>query len=49
MLIIIREFRENRSREGRTCHMGVNKVTLQLCVYRGGQGLRNLKSEEPGL
>jgi hypothetical protein len=49
MLIIIREFNENRSRESRTCHTGVNKVILQLCVYRDGRGLRNLKSEEPGL
>jgi hypothetical protein len=49
MLIIIRECRENRSRESSTCHAGVNKVILQLCVYRDGQGLRNLKSEEAGL
>ena len=49
MLIIIREFHENRSRESRTCHMGVNKVILQLCVHRDGRGLRNLKSEETGL
>jgi len=48
MLIIIREFRENRSRESRTCHTGVNKVILQLCVYSDGRRLRNLKSEEPG-
>jgi hypothetical protein len=32
MLIIIREFHENRSRESCTCHTGVNKVILQLCV-----------------
>jgi len=51
MLIIIREFRENRSRESRTCYTctGVNEVILQLCVYHDGRGLRNLKSEEPGL
>jgi hypothetical protein len=48
MLIIIREFRENRNRESRTCHTVVNKVILQLCVYSDGRGLRNLKSEEPG-
>ena len=49
MLIIISEFRESRSRESRTCHTGVNEVILQLCVYRDGRDLRNLKSEEPGL
>ena len=49
MLIIIREFRGNRNRESRTYDTGVNKVILQLCVYCGGRGMQNLKSEEPGL